>query len=358
MAHLSPELKAELKATAEKISAPGKGILAADESTGTIGKRFAGINVENVEQNRRAYRELLFTSGPALSENISGVILFEETLYQSAEDGRKFVDILKSQGIIPGIKVDKGVNILPGTDGETTTTGLDGMNERCAQYKRDGCDFAKWRSVLKIGNGMPSQLAIDENAKVLARYASICQQNGLVPIVEPEILMDGSHDLNKAVEVTQNVLSHVYKALNDHHVYLEGTLLKPNMVCPGNDCPKKYSPQEIGMATLTVMQRCVPVSVPGVTFLSGGQSEEEATLHLNAMNALGGKKPWSLTFSYGRALQASCLKAWQGKRENVKAAQEVLLKRAKANGEANLGKYTGGAAGVSSGSLFEANYSY
>lgn len=358
MAPLKPELKAELAKIANCLATPGKGILAADESTGTIGKRFDGINVENTEENRRRYRELLFCSGAKLADHISGVILFEETLYQSSSSGKKFADVLKDQGIMVGIKVDKGVCILPGTDDETTTTGLDGLNERCAQYKKDGCSFAKWRAVLKINDNCPSETAIMENVRGLARYASICQANGLVPIVEPEILMDGSHDLNRAVEVTQNVLAACYKALNDYHVYLEGTLLKPNMVCPGNECKTKYTPEQIGRATLTVMQRTVPAAVPGITFLSGGQSEEDATIHLNAMNAIGGKKPWSLTFSYGRALQHSCLKAWVGKPENVANAQKVLLTRCEANGLANLGKYSGSSSGTGSTSLFEANYSY
>eukprot|EP00127_Corallochytrium_limacisporum_P003763 Clim_evm95s152 gene=Clim_evmTU95s152 len=356
---LSAELKQELASIAKQVAARGKGILAADESTGTIGKRFAGINVENNEPNRRNYRQLLFTSD--LGNFISGVIMFEETLYQKTDDGVLFPELLKKKGVLTGIKVDKGVVILPGTSDETTTQGLDNLDQRCAQYKKDGADFAKWRSVLKIDvkNGCPSELAVYENAKVLARYASICQKNGLVPIVEPEILMDGDHDLEIAVKVASRVLAATYKALHDHHVYLEGTLLKPNMVCPGQDCKTKYSPDDIAMATITVLQRTVPVAVPGIMFLSGGQSEEEATVHLNAMNNKEGVcTPWSLSFSYGRALQASCLKAWVGKSENVAAAKEVFLARARANGEAQLGKYSGSAAGQSSGSLFEANYKY
>ena len=232
-APLTPELKKELKRIAEAIVAPGKGILAADESTGTMGKRLAGIGVENIEENRRLYRQLLFTSGAEMAKNISGVILFHETVYQKADDGTPFVKILRDNGIIPGIKVDKGVVPLAGTIGEGTTQGLDGLAERCAQYKKDGCDFAKWRCVLKISEHTPSQLAIFENANVLARYATICQQNGLVPIVEPEILCDGDHSLERCQQVTEAVLSAQYKALVDHHVYLEGTLLKPNMVTAG-----------------------------------------------------------------------------------------------------------------------------
>ena len=232
-ASFTPELKAELKRIAEAIVVPGKGILAADESTGTMGKRLSGIGVENTEENRRSYRQLLFTSGAEMAKSISGVILFHETLYQKADDGTPFVKILRDQGIIPGIKVDKGVVPLAGTIGEGTTQGLDGLSERCAQYKKDGCDFAKWRCVLKISENTPSELAIKENANVLARYASICQQNGLVPIVEPEILCDGDHSLERCQTVTEAVLSATYKALVDHHIYLEGTLLKPNMVTAG-----------------------------------------------------------------------------------------------------------------------------
>ncbi|KAJ3112283.1 Fructose-bisphosphate aldolase 5, cytosolic [Phlyctochytrium bullatum] len=351
--------KAELAQTAKAIVAPGKGILAADESTGTIGKRFAPINVENVEENRRAYRELLFTTGGDITQYLGGVILYEETLFQKTADGKPFADLLRERGILVGIKVDLGTVNLPGTNGETTTQGLDGMAARCNKYYKAGARFAKWRSVLKIGANEPSPLAIAENANVLARYAAICQSEGLVPIVEPEILMDGSHDLERAIQATEDVLAAVYKALNLHHIYLEGTLLKPNMVCPGQDCPIKYTPEQIGEATITVLRRTVPAAVPGVTFLSGGQSEEEATLHLNAMNKIPGPKPWSLTFSYGRALQATVIKTWAGKKENVAAAQAALLVRAKANSEASLGKYTGSGAGASaSESLYVKDYKY
>lgn len=350
---------AELAATAKAIVSNGKGILAADESTGTIGKRFAPINCENNEENRRAYRELLFTAGPELKNYIGGVILYEETLFQKDVNGKPFPDILREQGIIVGIKVDMGTVVLPGTDNETTTQGLDGMAARCAKYYQAGARFAKWRSVLKIGGGCPTPLAIEENATVLARYAAICQSEGLCPIVEPEILMDGDHDLEVAVQVTQRVLAAVYKKLSDNHIYLEGTLLKPNMVCPGQDCTRKYTPAEIGLATITVLRRTVPPAVPGVTFLSGGQSEVEATLHLDAMNRIEGAKPWALTFSYGRALQATVIKTWAGKKENVKAAQAALLVRAKANSEASLGKYAGaGAGGSASESLYVKDYKY
>jgi len=244
--------------------------------------------------------------------------------------------------MIPGIKVDTGTVNLMGSEGETTTQGLDGLSERCAQYKKDGCQFAKWRSVLTIGKNTPSYQSMVENANVLARYASICQMNGLVPIVEPEVLPDGEHDLDRAQKVTETVLAFVYKALNDHHVFLEGTLLKPNMVTAGQSCATKFSPQDVARATVTVLQRTMPAAVPGVTFLSGGQSEEEASVHLCAINQFPGKKPWALTFSFGRALQASVLKAWAGKPENVKAGQDELLKRAKADSEASLGKYVAG----------------
>ncbi|KAB2631608.1 fructose-bisphosphate aldolase [Pyrus ussuriensis x Pyrus communis] len=308
----------ELIANAAYIGTPGKGILAADESTGTIGKRLSSISVENTETNRRALRELLFTTPGAL-QYLSGVILFEETLYQKTAAGKPFVDVLKEGGVLPGIKVDKGTVELAGTNCETTTQGLDGLGERCKKYYEAGARFAKWRAVLKIGPTEPSQLAINENANGLARYAIICQENGLVPIVEPEIL-----------------------ALNDHHVLLEGSLLKPNMVTPGSDS-KKVAPEVIAEHTVCAMQRTVPAAVPAVVFLSGGQSEEEATLNLNAMNKLKAKKPWTLSFSFGRALQQSTLKAWSGKEENVKKAQEAFLTRAKANSEATLGAYKGDA---------------
>lgn len=348
-----------MRQIANAIVAPGKGILAADESTGTVGKRFSQIGVENNEDNRRLYRQLLFTAGPELQKNISGIILFHETFYQKADDGTPFVKMLQDQNIIPGIKVDKGVVNLAGTANECTTQGLDGLSERCEQYKKDGAGFAKWRCVLKIQSHTPSYQAMLENANVLARYASICQQNGLVPIVEPEVLPDGDHDLATAQKVTEQVLSFVYKALADHNVYLEGTLLKPNMVTAGQSCTTKYTPQDIAIATVRALQRTMPPAVPGVTFLSGGQSEEDATVNLDAINRFPGRKPWALTFSYGRALQASVLAAWKGSSDNVKAGQEELLKRAKANGQAAMGQYEGGISGAAGGqSLFVANHAY
>jgi len=339
--YLTKQQEDELRKIANAIVAPGKGILAADESTGSMAKRLGPIGLENTEENRRKYRQILFTSDAVMAENISGVILFHETLYQKADDGTPFVQILKQRGIIPGIKVDKGVVPLAGTNGEATTQGLDDLNARCAQYKKDGADFAKWRCVIKISNNTPSHLGLLETANVLARYASICQQNGLVPIVEPEVLPDGDHEIEVTQKVTELTLAYTYKALADHHVFLEGTLLKPNMVTAGHSCPKKYTGADVAKATVTALQRGVPPAVPGVVFLSGGQSEEDATVNLNAINQYPGKKPWGLTFSYGRALQGSVLSTWQGKDENIPAAKQAFLKRAKANGLASVGKYEG-----------------
>uniref|UniRef100_A0A1A9WAA9 Fructose-bisphosphate aldolase n=1 Tax=Glossina brevipalpis TaxID=37001 RepID=A0A1A9WAA9_9MUSC len=353
-------LQCELKRIANAIVAPGKGILAADESVATMGKRLKDIGVENTEENRRQYRQLLFSSDASLGESISGVILFHETLYQKADDGTPFVELLKQRNIIPGIKVDKGVVPLMGSEDECTTQGLDDLACRCLQYKKDGCDFAKWRCVLKIGKNTPSYQAILENANILARYASICQSQGIVPIVEPEVLPDGDHDLERSQKVTETVLAAVYKALNDHHVFLEGTLLKPNMVMAGQSCSKKYKPEDVGLATVQALRRTVPAAVPGITFLSGGQSEEEASVHLSAINNVPLQKPWALTFSYGRALQASVLRAWGGQKDNVSAGQKELLKRAKANSDAAVGKYEAGSVvgvGADAG-LFVANHAY
>ncbi|KAE9615174.1 hypothetical protein Lal_00048168 [Lupinus albus] len=341
MSNFTSKYHDELIANAAYIGTPGKGILAADESTGTIGKRLASINVENVEANRRYLRELLFTA-PGVLQYLSGVILFEETLYQSTAEGKPFVDVLKEAGVLPGIKVDKGTVELAGTNGETTTQGLDGLAQRLQKYYDAGARFAKWRAVLKIGPNEPSELAIHENAYGLARYAVLSQENGLVPIVEPEILVDGPHDIKKSAEVTERVLAATYKALSDHHVLLEGTLLKPNMVTPGSDSAK-VAPEVVAEHTVRALQRTVPAAVPAVVFLSGGQSEEEATLNLNAINKVEGKKPWTLSFSFGRALQQSTLKAWAGKEENLEKAQGALLTRAKANSEATLGTYKGSA---------------
>jgi len=357
---------AELIATANAIAAPGKGILAADESVGTIGKRFTPIGVENTEENRRLYRQLLFTA-KGIGQYISGVICYEETLFHKADDGTSFVDLMRSEGIIPGIKVDKGVAPIPGTDGETVTTGLDGLAERCARYYAAGARFAKWRGVINISDGgAPSELAIRETTSRLAMYASICQANGLVPIVEPEVLMDGTHSIERSAEVTERVLAAQYKALSDYGVMLEGTLLKPNMVRSGESSSSQASFAEIARATVRVLQHTVPVAVPGIMFLSGGMSEEEATAVLNEINKLETKKPWSLSFSYGRALQHTVLRVWGGKAENYDAAQAALIVRAKANSEAQLGKYVaadaaGGAAtggGAAGESLHVAGYTY
>eukprot|EP00118_Oscarella_pearsei_P024582 m.306352 g.306352 ORF g.306352 m.306352 type:complete len:360 (+) comp41178_c0_seq1:98-1177(+) len=357
---LTEDQKKELHENAKRIVAKGKGILAADESTGTMGKRLANISVENTEENRRHYRQLLFQASKDMGQFIGGVILFEETLYQKADDGTPFIDILRNLGIVAGIKVDKGLQPLPGTGGETTTQGLDGMAGRCDKYKKDGCDFAKFRCVLKISSSTPSEQAIQENAHVLAKYASICQHSGLVPIVEPEILTDGNHGIEECARVSEKVLAATYKALSDHNVYLEGTLLKPNMVMPGQDCPVRASPQQVAELTVRTLLRTVPAAVPGITFLSGGQSEQDATLNLNAMNQLPVAKPWALTFSYGRALQASTLAAWKGSTKNVKAGQEAFLIRARANSQACRGEYQAveGDGEASGKSLFVANHQY
>ncbi|KAJ8369234.1 hypothetical protein SKAU_G00092620 [Synaphobranchus kaupii] len=353
---LTSEQKRELQDITRRIVAPGKGILAADESVGSMAKRLSQIGVDNSEENRRQYRQLLFSADDRIDNCIGGIIFFHETLYQKSDDGTPFINMIKDRGIVVGIKVDKGLVPLPGTNGETTTQGLDGLSERCAQYKKDGADFAKWRCVLKISDTTPSQLSITENANALARYASICQQHGIVPIVEPEILPDGNHDLKRCQYVTEKVLNAVYKAMSDHHVYLEGSLLKPNMVTPGHSCPTKYSPEEIAMATVTALRRTVPPAVAGVTFLSGGQSEEEASVNLNAINTCHLSKPWALTFSFGRALQASALNTWRGLNENANNATEEFIKRAKVNSLASQGKYFG--IGAASHSLCAANYAY
>ncbi|CAF0801027.1 unnamed protein product [Adineta steineri] len=357
--YLSTNKEKELIEIATTLVTKGKGLLAADESTGSMLKRLQSIGLENNEENRRFYRQILFTGSKDLSNYISGVIFFHETLYQDDDNGKAFREILKEKGIICGIKVDKGLVPLAGTNGENTTQGLDGLSERCTQYYKDGVRFAKWRCALKIGDGLPSELAIHETTNILARYASICQQNGIVPIVEPEVLSEGDHDLDRCQYITEKVLAATYKALNDHHVFLEGTLLKPNMVTSGFDCKKKYTPEDIARATVITLQRTVPPAVPGICFLSGGQSEEEASINLNAINQYPGKKPWILTFSYGRALQASVLSTWAGKRGNISAAQNQLLKRAQAHSAAAKGEYKGGAEGASGGqSLFEANRNY
>jgi len=353
------QYKEELAATAKAIASPGKGILAVDESTKTIGKRLASIGIDNTEEARQAYRGLLFTC-PEIGNYISGAILYEETLFQNHADGTPFVDCLNKVGVIPGIKVDTGLVPLPGGHPvETWCSGLDGLVERAQKYYAQGARFAKWRAVLQItSDGAPSNLSIQENAWGLARYARAVQEAGLVPIVEPEILMDGDHNVATTAAVQEKVLAAVYKALSDNGVYLEGSLLKPSMTCPGADCEEPVSSEQIAKATVATLEKTVPPAVPGIMFLSGGMSEEEASINLNTMNSFARKGPWSLSFSYGRALQQSCLKAWQGKVENVGAAQAALIARARANSEANQGKYVAGSQPSADETLFVKGYKY
>ena len=327
----------ELQKTAKTIVADGKGILAADESGGTIKKRFDSIGVESNEEARRAYRDLLFTTEGA-EDYIGGVILFDETLRQSSADGTPFPKLLESKGIVPGIKVDTGAKPLALAEGETVTEGLDGLRERLNEYRALGARFAKWRAVITIGKDIPSEYCIWTNAHALARYAALCQEASIVPIVEPEVLMDGDHTIERSFEVTSRTLHAVFTELRDQRVQPEGILLKPNMVLPGYECPQQASDEEIARETVRCLRRHVPAAVPGVVFLSGGQSEEEATSRLNAMNTLG-PHPWKLSFSYGRALQAAALKAWGGKEENVEAAQRAYYHRAKMNSAAQTGTY-------------------
>ncbi|HEV8099639.1 MAG TPA: class I fructose-bisphosphate aldolase [Gaiellaceae bacterium] len=327
----------ELAETARALVAEGKGILAADESDGTIKKRFDSIGVESSEDTRRAYRELLFATEGA-EEFISGVILFDETIRQSAEDGTPFTKLLESKGIIPGIKVDKGAKPLALTDEETVTEGLDGLRERLAEYRELGARFAKWRATYSIDASKPSEYCVWTNAHALARYAALCQEAGIVPIVEPEVLQDGTHTLEQSSKATGRVLQAVYTELHDQRVDFTGTLLKPNMVLSGYEASDRAGVDEVAEATLELFYKHVPAAVPGIVFLSGGQTDEDATAHLNAMNARG-PHPWQLSFSYGRALQAPALKAWEGKPENVEAAQRAYYHRAKMNGAARTGMY-------------------
>ena len=327
----------DLNATARALVAKGKGILAADESSGTIEKRFKSINIASTEENRRDYREMLFTTKGA-SEFISGVILYDETLRQKAKNGTRLSEILTHDGIIPGIKVDNGAKDLAGFPGEKITEGLDGLRERLVEYRDLGARFTKWRAVITIGDGIPSRFCIDANAHALARFAALTQEVGLVPIVEPEVLMDGGHTIERCAEVTETALKSLYMAMFEHKVELEGSLLKPNMVLSGKSCPRQASIQEVAQATVRILRRAVPAEVPGIVFLSGGQTDEAATAHLSAMNALG-HHPWELSFSYGRALQAPALKAWGGKAANVTPGQKAYYHRAKCNGAARFGKY-------------------
>jgi fructose-bisphosphate aldolase, class I len=327
----------QLQSTAKALVAEGKGILAADESEGTIKKRFDSIGVESTEETRRAYRELLFTTEGA-EEFISGVILFDETIRQSASDGSPFPELLESKGIIPGIKVDKGAKPLALTDGETITEGLDGLRARLEEYRELGARFAKWRATYSIDADRPSEYCVWTNAHALARYAALCQEADLVPIVEPEVLQDGTHTIEQSRKATGRVLQAVYTELHDQRIDFRGTLLKPNMVLSGYDASNRASAEEVAEVTLECFYKHLPAAVPGIVFLSGGQSDEDATVNLNAMNARG-PHPWQLSFSYGRALQAPALKAWAGKPENVEAAQRAYYHRAKMNSAARTGMY-------------------
>ncbi len=329
----------ELKSIAGAIVAKQKGILAADESNPTIKKRFGSIRLESTEENRRRYRELLFTTD-GIERYISGVILFDETLRQTSREGVPFADLLSTRGIIPGIKVDKGAKALALYPSDKVTEGLDGLRERLAEYRQLGAKFAKWRAVIQIDeHDVPSAYAMRANAHGLARYAAICQEADIVPIVEPEVLMDGAHDIDRCEAVTSQMLEGLFAELDAHHVIFEGMLLKPNMVIAGMKCAHQASVQQVAEATVRCLSRYVPAAVPGVVFLSGGQSAEDATDHLNAINAKGDKYPWGLSFSYGRALQAPVLAAWQGQEGNVAAAQRAFFKRCQLNGLAREGKY-------------------
>merc|ERR1719331_3794461 len=350
----------ELVATATAMVRTGKGLLACDESTGTVGARLEANGMENNEENRQKWRNLLFTT-PGIGEYISGAILFEETLFQSDPAGKPFVDVLKGNGIIPGIKVDTGLKpLLAGEAGENWCTGLDSLNDRCAKYYAQGARFAKWRTALKIDveAGCPTNLAVSVAAQDLARYARICQENGLVPIVEPEILIDGTHDIATTARVQERVLSEVYMKLQDNGVLLEGSLLKPSMTVPGVECSDKSDPATIAKMTVQTLDRCLPPAMPGVTFLSGGISEEDSSIYLNEINKLERKGAFALTFSYSRALQSSCIKIWGGKEENYKKAQDQLKARAQANSEASIGKYVPGSQPSIEESLFVKDYVY
>jgi fructose-bisphosphate aldolase class I len=329
----------ELAATIAKLMAPAKGILAADESIPTITKRFAALKIESTEESRRAYRSMLFTT-PGIEEYVAGMILFEESLGQNADDGTPLVDVLSRRGMLTGIKVDKGTVALPGAPGDLVTQGLDGLGERLDAYKARGARFAKWREVYGITDRNPTPLGIEANAEVLARYAGICQAHGIVPIVEPEVLIDGDHTQERCHEVCDAVLHAVFSALHRHRVSLEGMVLKPNMVLPGKDRLPKASPEAVARATLEVLRRNVPAAVPTINFLSGGQASVEATANLNAMNVRAPNAPWVLSFSYARALQDDAMRIWGGRTENVRAAQNAFYQRAKMNSLARFGKWT------------------
>jgi fructose-bisphosphate aldolase class I len=330
--------RSKLEETARALVAPGKGILAADESFSTIKKRFTALDIESTEENRRSYREMLFTT-PDIEQYISGVILFDETIHQATRDGVVFPRLLASRGIIPGIKVDEGAKDLAGFPGEKITEGLDGLRERLAAYRDLGARFAKWRAVITIGASLPTWTCMEANAEALARYAALCQEAGLVPIVEPEVLMDGSHTMDRDEEVTAQTLRLVFDHLRSHRVLLEGMLLKPNMVTPGKGSGQKAAPEEIAAATVRTFSRVVPTAVPGIVFLSGGQSPEEATRNLNAINALG-SQPWAISFSFGRALQDQSMAAWAGNAANSRIGQQLFFHRAHCNSAAAAGRYS------------------
>jgi fructose-bisphosphate aldolase class I len=329
---------ADLNKVALAMVAPGKGILAADESTGTIKKRFDAISVASTEETRRDYREMLFRSGEAMSHFISGVILYDETIWQDAKDGTPLVKLIEQSGAIPGIKVDEGTQALPQCPGELVTVGLDRLAERLKKYYERGARFAKWRAVIDIAQGIPTMTAIHVNAHALARYAALCQAAQIVPIVEPEVLMDGDHDIDRCYDVTSRVLNKTFQELRVQRVALEGMVLKPNMAISGKKSPKRASVEEVAEKTIRMLKACVPAAVPGIAFLSGGQSDEEATAHLDTMHRIGGL-PWSLTFSYGRALQAAPQKAWSGKPENIAAGQRAFIHRARMNSLATKGEW-------------------
>jgi fructose-bisphosphate aldolase class I len=327
----------ELNVIARSIVEDDKGILAADESTGTIKKRFDAIAVESTEESRRAYRNLLFTA-EGMEQFVGGVILFDETIRQSSDEGVPFAKLLAAKGVVPGIKVDMGAHPLPGAPGETVTEGLDGLRRRLAEYHELGARFAKWRATLSVGDGLPSRYCVRANAQALARYAALCQEAGIVPIVEPEVLMDTGHSIDACYDATARTLQALFAELDEQRVDLEGTLLKPNMVIPGKGNADQASPGQIAAATLDCFRRHVPAAIPGIVFLSGGQSEIEATTNLDAINRLE-PRPWRLSFSYGRALQASSLQAWRGSAENVERAQAAFLHRARCNSAAAAGRY-------------------
>ena len=329
----------DLESTIRALMAPGKGILAADESQATITRRFEALAVESTEENRRRYRQMLFTT-PGVAQYISGVILFDETVRQRADDGRRFVEVLTDSGIVPGIKVDEGTTPLAKAPGEHIAEGRDGLRERLEEYRRLGARFAKWRAVIAIGDARPSTYCLDTNAHALARYAVLCQESGLVPIVEPEVLMDGAHSLERSFEVTEAMLERVFTALRAQRVALEQMLLKPNMVLPGASSPRQATVREVAEATVQCLRRTVPAAVPGIVFLSGGQDAQAATAHLNAMNARPTTHPWPLGFSFARALQAPALEAWRGEPRNVPAAQRAFSQRARCNSAAREGRYT------------------